>query len=247
MDNSTALATLSCPLGGFLSVCYKSGQSQFIGCCDDDACGPAGCSDGNLRNTSFTPGLPIILQDQNCIDGLFWTCNFTSPPFWGCCKTNPCNNSSSPGCPAADLAAAVIKNEPGNPFIPPSQSRISTGAIVGVVLGVLAVLGLVTVVITLRLRRRKKVAQQNDTFINQKDPHQQTNSTKDSPFSPYIPSEPGSSTFPVGEFPSEDASMKFSVQSGYSGYTLGGSPAIPMEELPGHSIIFELPEAIAEE
>jgi hypothetical protein len=188
MENSTALATLSCPLGGFLSVCYEPGQSQFIGCCDGDACGPAGCSDGNLRSTSFTPDLPIVLQDQKCETGKlqFWTCNQTSPPFWGCCAINPCQSNSPHGCPSTSLIAALIKNETGNPFIPSSQSSVPTGvshssipsgAIVGGVLGGLAVLGVILTAIFLRSRRSKKTAQQNGTFVDAKDLHEQTYST----------------------------------------------------------------------
>jgi hypothetical protein len=69
----------------------------------------------------------------------------------------------------------------------------------------------------------------------------------DSSFSPNITSEPGSSKFPVGEFPADDGSLRFSVQSGYSGYTLGGFPASSLHELHGQNMIFELPEVIAEE
>src|ERR1700761_4890538 len=114
-DNSSALNYLSCPSGGFLSVCYESGQSGFIGCCNNDPCSSLGCSDGNLQSTSFNTQYYGKIPDQGCseVGALFHTCNSTSPPFWGCCKTNPCGPS---GCPTGDLDGAEIKQQPGNPF-----------------------------------------------------------------------------------------------------------------------------------
>jgi hypothetical protein len=141
-ENSTALFILSCPSGGFLNVCSGHAESHFIGCCASNACS-LGCSDGNLRNTSFEASLYHSSTDQICPQGAsFYTCADLNPPFWGCCKTNPCTTG---GCPPGDLEASFLLIENGNPFLPGSATKSphKVGTIVGGVIGGLVALILV--------------------------------------------------------------------------------------------------------
>lgn len=99
---------MSCPSGGTFSVCEK--KSHFIGCCEStNPCDP-GCSAGQLQNTSFNASLIGSIPDQQCNRGAsFYMCATTNPPFWGCCKSNPCQTDN--GCPASDLAPALLSAE----------------------------------------------------------------------------------------------------------------------------------------
>lgn len=47
------------------------------------------------------------VPDQDCdsSDAPFFTCNTTTPTFWGCCKSNPCDLGS---CPGASLVGAKL-------------------------------------------------------------------------------------------------------------------------------------------
>lgn len=164
----------SCPLGGQWYVCETG--SRFVGCCGNDPCN-FGCKQGDLKPASFNPALHGLFPDLLCSAAAFYTCNATSPPFMGCCKSNPCRGGR--GCPTLDLAAAYLStNEaeacqfydrgcspdspsttPSIPTSTPSASssttvpqaaasrKSSTGPIVGGVVG--GVLGLTMVMILL--------------------------------------------------------------------------------------------------
>ncbi|USW50389.1 hypothetical protein Slin15195_G037080 [Septoria linicola] len=65
----------------------------------------------NLVATSFSTAEYGDFSDQQCDGGLFYTCSATSPPFWGCCQSNPCTSGA---CPANDLSPAFLS---GNPLL----------------------------------------------------------------------------------------------------------------------------------
>jgi hypothetical protein len=86
-----------------LYVCETG--TRFFGCCNNDPC-RLGCKQGDLEPTSFNPAAWSTFPDLECSSGQFWTCRDTSPPFMGCCRTNPC----SLGCPIEDLSSAFLGN-----------------------------------------------------------------------------------------------------------------------------------------
>lgn len=101
---------LSCPYGGTFFVCEHN-TTEFIGCCTSDPChdGRGTCSNENLRNSSFSHDSFAAIMPQDCSDSSasWYTCNFTSPPFLGCCKTDPC---AAP-CVSADLTPAKLSSD----------------------------------------------------------------------------------------------------------------------------------------
>jgi hypothetical protein len=106
----------SCPSGGIWYSCVNSSASmRFIGCCRSDACANNGCPQGDLAPSSFEPTSQGSFQDQNCTQLLgqpqanFYTCAFTSPPFLGCCLSDPCSQGF---CASNDLAPTVLSPDP---------------------------------------------------------------------------------------------------------------------------------------
>lgn len=101
---------LSCPYGGTFFVC-ENNTTEFVGCCTSDPChdGRGTCSNENLRTTSFSHDSFAAIMPQDCSDSSasWYTCNFTSPPFLGCCKTDPC---AAP-CVSADLTPAKLSRD----------------------------------------------------------------------------------------------------------------------------------------
>lgn len=59
-----------CTLGGKYYACGNG--TKFVGCCDyvNSCTSPAGCSAGNLRQTSFDPAKYGTFHDQQCSGGL---------------------------------------------------------------------------------------------------------------------------------------------------------------------------------
>ncbi|KAB5572237.1 hypothetical protein GE09DRAFT_992736 [Coniochaeta sp. 2T2.1] len=98
---------LTCPYGGNFYVCEHN-TTEFVGCCTTDPGhdGQGICPKDHLRNASFSPRdfADIMPQDCGDVPSLWYTCNFTSPPFLGCCKTNPCDAPCAP----ADLTPAKL-------------------------------------------------------------------------------------------------------------------------------------------
>lgn len=165
----------SCPSGG---IWYSCGfGSKFVGCCRSEAC-ENGCATGNLEPASFNPSSYGGFPDQECSTGSWYTCNSTSPPFLGCCKSNPCELGS---CPEGDLAAGFLSNNPaiaasfsptGGPSSTstsnPSSSPSSTGAVqptstihsapIGAIVGGVVGGVLLLCVIIFYIYRRKKVS-----------------------------------------------------------------------------------------
>lgn len=161
----------TCPQGGKWYACDSTTKSKFIGCCRSNPC-DLGCSDGNLVSTSFNGSAHGTYPDASCGESVqFWSCNGTAPPFWGCCRSNPC--ATKTGCPASDLEPARM-NDPnqfsqyatGTVDAMPSAtgsakpsstggSSSHTGAIVGGVIGGIVVIVLIIAVLVYVLRRRR--------------------------------------------------------------------------------------------
>lgn len=114
----------SCPSGGTWYAC-ESGSS-FVGCCNSEPCSN-GCSDGDLAPASFDPTYFGKFPDQQCSTGSRWyTCAATSPPFLGCCKSNPCTS----GCPVGDVTAGFLSSNPklAAAFLPSSAAASSSSS-----------------------------------------------------------------------------------------------------------------------
>ena len=94
----------SCPSGGTWYACGSG--SNFVGCCNSFPC-DLGCPDGNLEPASFDPAFYGQFPDQDCPTGSTWhTCAATTPPFMGCCKSDPCTD----GCPQGDITAGFLSS-----------------------------------------------------------------------------------------------------------------------------------------
>jgi len=71
-----------------------------------------------------------ILSDQQCEAGQFWICTNAgnaNPPFFGCCKSNPCTTGA---CPVGDLAPAYLNAQPASyaVFVSVASASSSTTA-----------------------------------------------------------------------------------------------------------------------
>lgn len=99
-----------CPSGIALHVCNTT-TSKFVGCCRTDPCtNTNGCAIGNPKPASFDPAKYGTFSDQNCDDGLPYSCNGNKPAFLGCCKSNPCAQGS---CPTVDLVGMSLSKTEG--------------------------------------------------------------------------------------------------------------------------------------
>jgi hypothetical protein len=115
----TAPINPGCPAGGTWYACdAEDPPFQFIGCCRIEACQSHSCPEAELAPASFNPASEGTFADQNCTqhagDGRpaarFYTCALTDPPFLGCCRSNACAQG---GCPAVDLAEAILAEDRG--------------------------------------------------------------------------------------------------------------------------------------
>jgi hypothetical protein len=166
-----------CPAGGDWYVCTTG--TQFLGCCADNPC-QDGCSAGDLRPASYNTTYTGKFSDQQCDAGLFYTCADTTPPFLGCCESNPCVIGN---CPQSDLAGAFLSSNPAEagdftaslsttsatstarastitssiiPTSAPGHPHLSIGVIVGIVVGsVVVFLGLAALLMVVCQRRSK--------------------------------------------------------------------------------------------
>jgi hypothetical protein len=81
----------------------------FVGCCATNPCGST-CAQGNLFAASFNTAYYGKFPDAQCGSlSKFYTCNFTTPAFLGCCKTGAC--ASTAGCSSDNLAPAYLDSE----------------------------------------------------------------------------------------------------------------------------------------
>lgn len=121
----------SCPSNGTFYACDYG--ERFLGCCSnenaDDTC-TNGCPQSGLRAASFPKEDYDNTPVNSCTSGQWWTCADTSPPFLGCCKSNPC---LAAGCPMGDLTAAVLSTldadkAPYSPIQAPVSRSTSSSA-----------------------------------------------------------------------------------------------------------------------
>ncbi|OJJ02496.1 hypothetical protein ASPVEDRAFT_83991 [Aspergillus versicolor CBS 583.65] len=161
--------TFTCPAGGTWYVCPSA--PYFVGCCSSDP-----CSNTNSNNTSPCPDVYPATFDtaifdrfvpNNCIDvssDNWFTCNFTDPPFVGCCASNPC--ATTDGCPKDDVRAAAWSSSRTDQFTlfqdvdrdrkDEEDGGLGGGAIAGIVVGCVAAVVIGLALIWWFLRRKKK-------------------------------------------------------------------------------------------
>ena len=104
----------SCPLNVTFYACDFG--ERFLGCCLNgtpaDTC-THGCPHEDLLPASFEEEYYSYTTRSACTSGDWWSCKSTTPPFLGCCLSNPCQG----GCPPSDLRAAIFTpNQTGNPL-----------------------------------------------------------------------------------------------------------------------------------
>ena len=104
----------TCPTGSSWSVCPP--PTRFIGCCAQDPC-ENGCPLDSLYPASFSNALYDIISPNVCPDNnsSWYTCNFTTPTFLGCCVngSKPCSPN---GCPSGSLRPAAWITQPPDGF-----------------------------------------------------------------------------------------------------------------------------------
>ncbi|KAI0811921.1 hypothetical protein GGR55DRAFT_639670 [Xylaria sp. FL0064] len=107
---------LSCPIHGQFYICQDS-STRFIGCCGVDPCTPdldGQCPTTELFNASFSAASGVMFLPQSCTSpydsSIWYTCDYSQPPFLGCCTNNPCNN----GCLEGHLVLATLSEDPKN-------------------------------------------------------------------------------------------------------------------------------------
>ncbi|KAF2172933.1 hypothetical protein M409DRAFT_16886 [Zasmidium cellare ATCC 36951] len=220
---------MSCPSGGDFYACTEG--SRFVGCCGRNPC-ELGCAAGDLQPTSFEADQHGEIPDQSCSAGLFYTCAFTDPPFWGCCATSPCGD----GCPSDQLSGAFISSNPGTaePFLrlnetyndgSSSDDSSNTGAIAGGVVGGIVGVAIIILGILWYLRRRRRAATKPDepTEQIQELPAQEGTVLKN--VAPSYDNSPG-----IGSWQSSPAQTQY-------------SPRAPSywSELPAKHVSYELP------
>ena len=112
MSSASGIAA-SCPLNVTFYACDFG--ERFLGCCDNsspaDTC-TNGCPQQNLLPATFDEEYYDYVTRAACTRGNWWSCANISPPFLGCCLSNPCLD----GCPPSDLTAAIFsENQTDNP------------------------------------------------------------------------------------------------------------------------------------
>ena len=112
--SSTSGIAATCPLNITFYAC-EFGE-RFLGCCANgspaDTC-TTGCPQEDLLPATFEKEYYDYTTSAACTQGSWWSCENTSPPFLGCCLSNPCLS----GCPATDLRAAIFSpNQTDNPL-----------------------------------------------------------------------------------------------------------------------------------
>ena len=179
-----------CDGGGSHHTCDYVGDSGFFGCCKDsdkygnnvDPCSSNGCGFYFVTQMHFDPNgqQPNVTIFECPQDPGFpaepYSCNQDGNTFFGCCKTDPCENNSV--CPNQDLGDTYLKKE----FITArgnrptstsgaaatvtsvslattgstdSQNPTSPGVVVGVTLGAIAVVATMVMLAILLYRKGK--------------------------------------------------------------------------------------------
>lgn len=127
MDSKSGIAA-TCPLNVTFYACDFG--KRFLGCCENsspaDTC-TNGCPQEDLLPASFEKEYFDYITRAACTRGIWWSCANTSPPFLGCCLSNPCLG----GCPPGDLTAAIFsQNQTNNPLYSaiPDASNIASSS-----------------------------------------------------------------------------------------------------------------------
>jgi hypothetical protein len=105
MESDLSNATVTCPRDGSRWYACDSG-SRFVGCCKLDPC-KHGCDQDYVGAASFSKDIMGKFPDASCRKGTFFSCTnpSTISSYWGCCKSNPCNDH---GCPVRDVEQAYM-------------------------------------------------------------------------------------------------------------------------------------------
>ncbi|KAL4913978.1 hypothetical protein BDW62DRAFT_191384 [Aspergillus aurantiobrunneus] len=168
--SSSPSCNFLCPAGGTWYACTD--PPYFVGCCASDPCtnvsprSTSPCPATGLYPASFNPAIFDSFLPNTCIgeeNANWYTCNFTDPPFLGCCLSNPCAEGE---CPSDDLVQAAWSSAGGgedqlqlfrDERAPDDNNGLSRGAIAGIVIG--AVAGLVAILALgwFFLRRRRRI------------------------------------------------------------------------------------------
>ncbi|KAL4920396.1 hypothetical protein BDW62DRAFT_177404 [Aspergillus aurantiobrunneus] len=168
-SSASSSCHFTCPRGGTWYVCPD--EPYFVGCCSSDPCTNANttspCPD--TYAASFDTDLFDSIRPNTCIEGSnsdWYTCNFTSPPFVGCCASNACGQTE--GCPDDDVLPAAwsssrsdqfelfMDEDVDSPNGDDGDGGLSGGAIAGIVVG--AVAGVVILLAALWFVRRRRKA-----------------------------------------------------------------------------------------
>lgn len=89
--------------------------------------GANGCPQNGLQPASFEKQYSSDVRDAQCSSGGEWyMCPDTTPPFLGCCQTNPC---SQKGCPSGQLVGALLSEneadkDPYSPMASPTSTTV---------------------------------------------------------------------------------------------------------------------------
>ena len=101
-----------CPSNSTFLACDYG--TRFLGCClstlsSNEVCG-TGCPPSSLTQLSFEQEYSNQVTEGTCgsSEGKWYTCPDSTPPFLGCCKSNPCQTG---GCPAGDLVSAALSGD----------------------------------------------------------------------------------------------------------------------------------------
>ncbi|KAL4898997.1 hypothetical protein BDW74DRAFT_184187 [Aspergillus multicolor] len=165
--SSSPSCNFHCPAGGTWYACPD--QPFFVGCCSSDPCtgisprSTSPCPENGLYPASFNPAIFDRFLPNTCIgepNANWYTCNFTTPPFLGCCISNPCVEGN---CSARDLVQAAWSPTGGNKDQlelfqdeATGSDGLSGGAIAGIVIGAVAAFGIVLALGWLCMRRRRR-------------------------------------------------------------------------------------------
>ena len=156
-----------CPSGGDWYSCGYG--SHFVGCCRSQPC-VHDCPAGNLEPASFDTSYYGQFPDQQCSAGQWYTCNFTTPAFMGCCKSNPCQN----GCPTGDLTSGFLSSNPAvaAAFSPSGVTAASksapVGAIAGGAVGGVAALAIIVALLIYYCRHATKSRKSKNDEVNRR-------------------------------------------------------------------------------
>lgn len=171
-SSGSTSCNFTCPSGGTWYVCPD--EPYFLGCCSSDPCTSSNttspCPD--VYAAAFKPSVFNSISPNTCINApsnKWYTCNHTSPPFLGCCASNPCDQTH--GCPKDDILASSWSQSRNDQFAlfkdgddggesgesgDSEGTSLSGGAIAGIVVGCVAGVAILIFAVWFLLRRRKK-------------------------------------------------------------------------------------------